>query len=58
MTSKEALEKIKAAEPIKSTGYVVDEDENYISIAQNVTDGNVSMLYKIPKGSIKEIKEI
>lgn len=58
MTLKEALEKAKIIEPIKSTGYLIAEDEDYLTIVQNAANDNVSMLYKIPKGSIKKKKEL
>lgn len=57
MTLQEALGKIKEVKPINSTGYVIDEDQDYIAIVQNVSEENVSMLYKIPKASIVQIME-
>jgi len=56
MTVEEALKKTKNVEPITSTGYVLDEDGEYITIAQNVSKDNVSMLYKIPKKAIIEME--
>lgn len=53
MTVEDAMKKIADAKPIISTGFVLHEDDTYISIVQNQDkNGYVSMLYRIPKSSI------
>lgn len=57
MTLEEALKKVQSAHPIQSTGYIIHEDNSYVTIVQNHDGAHVSMLYKIPRASITELKD-
>lgn len=55
MSMESAYAKINGIQPVKSIGYILKEDNDYIFIVQNQNGKMVSHLYAIPKKSIIEI---
>lgn len=58
MRLSDALGKVENIKPIHSIGYVIKEEDEYVYIAQNQNEENVSNIYAIPKKSIIHQKEL
>jgi hypothetical protein len=45
-------------EPIKTIGYLIEQDKDKVIICQSVSDSQYGQTFRIPKGCIKKIKTI